>query len=541
MAENTTTSDQVDNVATPEMVSGWSIFWALVAIVTYAMQQVSFTGHLCNGDTFQGYLWPHRSSPFVCLIDGAADAYLGFQAFCDRDPSVRDRDPHPGRNGILPKLALFSLGVLPQAIKLFGMRGIPVTQAIAGMYMLASICSLVRSLCSRCPERDLKNLLQRLEKSTYWIKEILNVYGWVPHFIGTYLVWCGLVPRIAFSASGNIANAIDWFHSLIAALISLQFQARAQQGESQRGNWTYNHCNGCGWRHWVLAIRRRPVVDSTRSSIVGDNVGLEDLAPINRTEVPAYYQTAATQTATQDAAGAHSFVSESHENIGPQQQQPIASSGQAPRPTNNGDVDSNRRELRESTNAAVTSSAPVALLEDESQDEESWYLWVLGPVTVPVVLLSTSCMIILGIIFERLESGQSGDAVRQQNAAEEGTVSPSVTNPDRRNQVQDMASAPLPVSHQLLSLGRSGLRALGIILRRVLNLSSILIRRLTIGIVAPYFYLENWVWRKVTAEYPTRILANAFGLLNFSMVVLYYLVFFDGDGTSAPAWLDVLG
>ena len=54
-------------------VSGWSILWAVLAIITHSMLQVSFTGQSWSGDSFEGSLSPHRSSPPVCLFDAVAD------------------------------------------------------------------------------------------------------------------------------------------------------------------------------------------------------------------------------------------------------------------------------------------------------------------------------------------------------------------------------------------------------------------------------------------------------------------------------------
>jgi hypothetical protein len=221
MAGITTTGD---NVITPETVSGYSIFWALVAIVSHSMLQASFTGYTWSGNSFQGSLWPHRSSPLICLVDGVADGFLCLRALFIRDPSDEERESASARNGTLTRLALFILGVLPQAIKLFAIRGIPATQAIAAMYLLPSVLGLVRSLISKYPERDIQKLLGSCARSTesgYWLKVIISICGWVPHLISTYAFCYGFVDRVGFSASDNIVNVVDWLFLLIAFVFML--------------------------------------------------------------------------------------------------------------------------------------------------------------------------------------------------------------------------------------------------------------------------------------------------------------------------------
>lgn len=223
MAANTTTAH---NLRPSEAVSGVSIFWALVAIVSHAMLQVSFTGYVWGGSSFQGSFWPHRSSPFICLVDGVADGYLCLRAFLDRDASDK-REPISGRNGTLTRLALFMLGVLPQALKLFAMRGIPWTQAIAAMYLLPSVLGLVRSFISKSPEREIQNLVESLAESNdlFLLQVVLGEYGWAPHLLDTYALHYSFAERIGLSASDNIVNAVGWL-SVSLTLIFMLYQSQ---------------------------------------------------------------------------------------------------------------------------------------------------------------------------------------------------------------------------------------------------------------------------------------------------------------------------
>lgn len=220
-----TVPEQEHHAPAQQTASGWSIFWALLAIVSSAMLQPSFTGYLFHGNAFEGSLWPHRSSPFVCLVDAAADIYMSIQAMYCRNFSHTDGETRSGRNGALTRIALFSLGVMPQAIKLFSMQGIAMTQAIAAAFFLSSTISLLRSLIVGNPENDVQTLLQNLNKtgfpSQFSLKVITVTFGWVPHAIGIYLLWYGLVDQIGISAPADIRNAVHWISSIYTLLFSL--------------------------------------------------------------------------------------------------------------------------------------------------------------------------------------------------------------------------------------------------------------------------------------------------------------------------------
>jgi hypothetical protein len=207
VSRNVTEQDHHASVQQP--ASGWSIFWALLAIVSNAMLQPSFTGYLFHGNAFAGSLWPHRSSPFVCLVDAVADIYMSLQAVKRHAVGHANDGSLPRRNGTLSRIALFGLGVVPQAIKLFSMQGIAVTQAIAAMFLLSSTVSLLRSLIVDDPESDAQILLQDLGEIGF-LKIGTVMFGWLPHAIAVYLLWYGLVDQIGISAPPNIRNAVLW-------------------------------------------------------------------------------------------------------------------------------------------------------------------------------------------------------------------------------------------------------------------------------------------------------------------------------------------
>jgi len=124
-----------------------------------------------------GVLFPARSSPLVCAAD-ALDVLLRLLMYMcvgasapaaarrvvqkrmwqpprsiavatAADPPLTLGDQHPRAH-----VVLFVLGVLPQAIKLFGMRGIPWTQACGGLYLSSYLVIAGVGALARRAERD---------------------------------------------------------------------------------------------------------------------------------------------------------------------------------------------------------------------------------------------------------------------------------------------------------------------------------------------------------------------------------------------------
>ncbi|KAI0469763.1 hypothetical protein GGR56DRAFT_661833 [Xylariaceae sp. FL0804] len=161
----------LSTAAAGQAASGPSIFWALAAIVANAMLQPSFCSYIWEGDTTttsaassssEWLVWPHRSLPTVCLLDTAAEVWIlvekyGLPRGWRGDAGPRE-DAEPREDGeegdevekarpldIIFRLALFVLGVLPQAIGLFATRGVPGSQVLAAIYLAASLVSMARA------------------------------------------------------------------------------------------------------------------------------------------------------------------------------------------------------------------------------------------------------------------------------------------------------------------------------------------------------------------------------------------------------------
>jgi hypothetical protein len=227
------TLEHASNTQQRQPASGWSVFWAMSAIVLHAMLQPSFTGYFWNRKTFEGSLWPHRSSPFVCLVDMVADIYTGVQVIRNQGFTNSDGDTRSGRNGAMTRLALFGLGVVPQAIKLFSIEGIPYTQATAAMYLLPSTTSVVVSLIVPSPEEELQALadLDSNDSDGWWtlgnVQRATFLFGWMPHLAGIYMIWYGVVLKIGLSAPEDFVNAAQWISTFVVLAATVYF---IQQG-----------------------------------------------------------------------------------------------------------------------------------------------------------------------------------------------------------------------------------------------------------------------------------------------------------------------
>lgn len=163
--------------------SGNSIFWALVALALNAMTEPSRIGSFLRSRSGSGSATnynpgfdPLRSSPALCAAETLLDIFFFvFEPIPQATPSRTDASPntpnntehrlvgvgqnpdhvpdpalettpHAERNttgtvssGPTLKIIAFFLGVLPQAIKLFSMKGIVGTQICATMFFAASV------------------------------------------------------------------------------------------------------------------------------------------------------------------------------------------------------------------------------------------------------------------------------------------------------------------------------------------------------------------------------------------------------------------
>ena len=251
------TNDSQPPLPASKPVSWQSAFWSLVALALNAMTQNSTFDRKFPS----GVLFPARSSPLVCAAD-ALEALLRLLAYRRAGASVPDaarlvvresmwqpprsrvaagdnrggEAAHDSNDGEQPESPLtlgnqyppahtvvFVLGVLPQAVKLFSMRGIPWTQVWGGMYLssflvLAGVGALAR--CARGDTRIPSRGAIFGEKTMGMLK--LGVMG-AAHVV--LWVWC--MGEMLRPAWGNMVPllymilVIPAFFGLIAAIVSV--------------------------------------------------------------------------------------------------------------------------------------------------------------------------------------------------------------------------------------------------------------------------------------------------------------------------------
>ena len=189
-----------------------------------AMTQPSFTGYLWSGNLFQDSLWPHRSSPFICVVDGTVDTWLIAEKYRKPEQHQDSDDEQASPTTIAMRLAMFVFGVLPQAVKLFTMRGIPVTQTLTAVVVLASTASMVRTLGTAAPQRDLERFADRLNleegRSQYCKLAHVNTRysALLSQILALGLVWSRISREVYVDLSEDATNTLQLVKNLTRGL-----------------------------------------------------------------------------------------------------------------------------------------------------------------------------------------------------------------------------------------------------------------------------------------------------------------------------------
>jgi hypothetical protein len=168
--------------------------------------------------------------------------------------------------------------------------------------------------------------------------------------------------------------------------------------------------------------------------------------------------------------------------------------------------------------------------EDQPSGEQC-SLWTSGSIKDKLLHVVIG-MVAYGVIIPIIWLSESVEQVSEtrQRAAEEGNSHPSASSP-----AKDEPTTPAPGS-------------LGYVLRQCSNAFRFIIRlifksiwRLMLAIGALNIFSFLYYFDVVTKRYPMRVLMVAFGFLNFATAAVSYLVFFDAEGTHAPAWANIFG
>lgn len=236
---------------TPEVnqASGNSIFWALVALALNAVTEPSRIGSLLirprsgsgTATDSNPVFDPLRSSPVICAAETVLDIiFFIFEPKPQRTLSSTDAAPstpnttehrpvgggrnpevlsdpaletihHPEPNTedtissrpTLKTLAFF-LGVLPQAIKLFSMRGIVGTQICAAMLLAASVA---RAISCKSPSHFAVSIDILAEKDAYTVPRfLLFLITPIAHYIVYIWLYANIAPGILHNAAAAAAS-----------------------------------------------------------------------------------------------------------------------------------------------------------------------------------------------------------------------------------------------------------------------------------------------------------------------------------------------
>jgi hypothetical protein len=221
-------------------VSWQSAFWALVPLALNSMSQPS--GMVCDFPSRFNFLL--RSSPIICLLDALlVIARLAWYTAALKSPSAaveriirrrfQDIENEAEENSLaslqknsLFRLCLFTLGVLPQTIKLYAIRGLPWTKVWGSMFFGSFIVVELIVLVSR---RLLQPLAPNVSRASVGEGNILNSLPRVgPLFVSLGFSFHFFTIAF-FSVIGRYVKEVYWWHFavlmtfIVAELICLSF------------------------------------------------------------------------------------------------------------------------------------------------------------------------------------------------------------------------------------------------------------------------------------------------------------------------------
>lgn len=198
---NTTLASAADN-----QVSWQSALWGLIALSLGAMTQRSGADRFPSSDA----LSPVRTSPFICGADIIVASIwlfngkrigLGFGSALHWSRQemglIRGSADRELVQGIpVVTISLFVLGPLPQAIKMFGMTGLPWTKLWAVILFVAWVIEVILRFCAGISSEKegaslvrrkmmAKTTLRRVSKMTYQVAFMAQIAVWLWILIAT--------------------------------------------------------------------------------------------------------------------------------------------------------------------------------------------------------------------------------------------------------------------------------------------------------------------------------------------------------------------
>ncbi|KAF4953932.1 hypothetical protein FSARC_12288 [Fusarium sarcochroum] len=214
--------DETSTAQAPDEVSGQAAFWILVTLATAAIVQPSSRSRRKGRDVFDGNIDLLRCIPAVCFLDSIADLVaLGsaiYRALSTPKPAQNARRRvFPKASTFIVKLALSTVTVLPQTIKVASLKGVPATQACAFLFFIATTTRLVVDFCGLEADSNYTNARDRHLS--------LSVPGMFALFLQLpFQVW--IWHNISFSATLNLStdmeNLCSWLTIVCIAVLFTQ-------------------------------------------------------------------------------------------------------------------------------------------------------------------------------------------------------------------------------------------------------------------------------------------------------------------------------
>ncbi|KAK5680534.1 hypothetical protein LTS10_007465 [Elasticomyces elasticus] len=549
MATNGTNEAVSPPIRQGSEASGSSIFWAMATLALNAMLQPSTTGYVWSGDTFKESLWPHRSSPFVCLNDAAFDAWV-----------ILERYRHPGRHTqhreyakptvVAMRLALFVLGVLPQAIKLFSCRGIPVTQAIAVAFVVSTVISMARFVHIESPYEDVGREVEQLgliglpdkSKSLPRWGVVLRGASLALHITSTGYLWPRIFDAVYIESSEDFIDAVRFANTLVTA-VWLTYVAQHVFFMVVKGRPVLGRSAPLFILGYMLPTKliEKVLVPASRKTITG---GAEPLRLLFVLAFGSYGLALLMELCAKALLACLS--GRAHDECGLPTTSPDADSVSSSDVLNNSPVNtvsiqalvdsasSNDLEIQPEASprdTVITQTSPdhASTTDNDSKEDAELPLIIRGSIWslyFPMVIMAWA-----GVPLFQQNAGPPQDSAEQGTAGiPDGgtTIGPTNTESTRS---ENKASRTI--------LQRAFV-AVEMTVKAIVRLSCLIIWRWATSCATLFVHSFQWIERMLNDHLKDRVWV-AFGILNIVTSIVYYLATFDAGGTHQPSWTSLLG
>lgn len=207
-------------------VTGRSAFWILATLASVVVMQPLPGSRRILRDLFEDNIDLLRCVPGVCIYDAIIDLYVLGRAIRRKTsgplrPIQIWRITLPKASSITVKLALLIFASLPQALKVFSMRGIPATQFTASVFLFAAITRLAIQL-SGLDTDD-----QYPDTRKHGVDSLLVIFFIIPlclaQGIFTFLIWHRINLSVAMHLPPDLEEPSLWLRLGCVLAVSIQF------------------------------------------------------------------------------------------------------------------------------------------------------------------------------------------------------------------------------------------------------------------------------------------------------------------------------